>query len=89
MMAVVPNQPKTPVRTFRIPDEVYVAAKAKAEREGESLSDVVRRLLEEYAAINRTRAPSDALYRVPGNAKQPRPPEGERGCRPGDRGQSL
>lgn len=48
-MTTVPNQPKTPVRSFRVDDEVYDAAKAKADREGESLSEVVRRLLEEYA----------------------------------------
>jgi predicted DNA-binding protein len=44
----MPNQPKTPLRSFRIPDDVYVAAKAKAEAEGRTLSDVVRALLEGY-----------------------------------------
>jgi predicted HicB family RNase H-like nuclease len=45
----VPNAPKTPQRTFRIPDEVYKAAQAKAAEKGESLSDVVRKALERYA----------------------------------------
>lgn len=44
----VPNQPKTPLRSFRIPDEVYRAAQAKAAEKGESVSDVVRKALERY-----------------------------------------
>lgn len=44
----VPNQPRTPLRSFRIPDELYQAAQAKAEERGESVSDVVRRALERY-----------------------------------------
>lgn len=47
-MTPVPNQPKTPLRSFRIPDEVYKAAQAKAAERGESVSDVVRRALERY-----------------------------------------
>lgn len=47
-MGRVPNQPKTPLRSFRIPDEVYKAAQAKAADKGESVSDVVRRALERY-----------------------------------------
>lgn len=45
----VPNQPKTPLRTFRIPEDVYRAAQAKAAAKGESVSDVVRRALARYA----------------------------------------
>jgi predicted HicB family RNase H-like nuclease len=45
---VSPNQPKTPQKTFRIPDELYQAAKAKAAENGESVSDVVRAALERY-----------------------------------------
>jgi predicted CopG family antitoxin len=47
-MTVVPNKPKTPLRSFRIPDDVYKAAQVKAEAKGESVSDVVRRALERY-----------------------------------------
>lgn len=47
-VARVPNQPKTPMRSFRIPDEVYRAAQAKAAEKGESVSDVVRKALERY-----------------------------------------
>jgi predicted CopG family antitoxin len=44
----VPNQPKTPIRCFRIPDDLYRATQAKAEERGESVSDVIRRALERY-----------------------------------------
>jgi hypothetical protein len=44
----VPNQPKTPQRTFRIPDDEYIPAKAAAETNGESLTDVIRRALVGY-----------------------------------------
>jgi predicted HicB family RNase H-like nuclease len=44
----VPNQPRTPLRSFRIPDALYEAAQAKAAEKGESVSDVVRRALERY-----------------------------------------
>lgn len=46
----VPNQPKTPLRTFRIPDDEYQPAKEKAAREGETLTDVVRAALRDYTA---------------------------------------
>lgn len=48
-MTRVPNQPKTPIRSFRIPDDVYDAAKAKAAERGETLTDVVKKALERYA----------------------------------------
>lgn len=47
-MTLMPNAPKTPLRSFRIPDEVYKAAQSKAAEKGESVSDVVRRALERY-----------------------------------------
>lgn len=47
-MTPMPNAPKTPLRSFRIPDALWAAAKAKADEKGESVSDVVRRALERY-----------------------------------------
>lgn len=38
----------TPHRCFRIPDEVWFPAKAKAESEGASLSDIIREALRAY-----------------------------------------
>lgn len=47
-LGAVPNKPKTPVKGFRIPQDLYEAAqKVAAERE-ETLTDVVRRALERY-----------------------------------------
>lgn len=48
MIRRVPNQPKTPIRGFRIPDELYVAAQVKAAERGEDLSTVIRAALERY-----------------------------------------
>lgn len=48
-MTGVPNKPKTPIRSFRIPTDEYEAAKAKADERGETLTDVVRRALRRYA----------------------------------------
>lgn len=44
----VPNKPKTPQRSFRIPDDVYEAAKVKAAAKGETVTDVVVRALKRY-----------------------------------------
>lgn len=50
---------KTPIRGFRIPDELYLAAKAKAEARGEDMSTVVRAALERYVKRkDRTPGPS-------------------------------
>lgn len=45
----VPNQPKTPHRSVRVPDRVWEKAKRKATKRGETLAEVIRRALEEYA----------------------------------------
>lgn len=47
-LGAMPNQPRTPMRSFRIAEDLYRAARAKAAERGESLSDVVRRALERY-----------------------------------------
>ena len=44
----MPNQPKTPSRNVRVPDDLWHAAQAKAAERGETVSDVVRRALERY-----------------------------------------
>jgi hypothetical protein len=50
MIVFVPNKPATPHRTIRCDPVLWDAAKAKAEREDPSatISDVIRRLLEQY-----------------------------------------
>lgn len=44
----MPNQPATPNRTVRVPDELWEAAGRVAEDRGESLAEVIRRALERY-----------------------------------------
>lgn len=51
----VPNAPKTPRRTVRIPDKTWDAAKAAAERRGDNLSEVIRKSLERYVKRNASR----------------------------------
>lgn len=48
----MPNSPKTPTRTVRVPDVVWDAALAKARERGETLSDVMRRALIRYAVTD-------------------------------------
>lgn len=47
-LARMPNQPRTPIRGIRVPDELWTAAQAAAATNDESVSDVVRRALEAY-----------------------------------------
>lgn len=42
----------TPIKCFRIPAELYMAAQAKAAERNESVSEVVRRALERYVKRN-------------------------------------
>lgn len=44
----MPNQPSTPVRTYRASDELYEAAQRAAEDNGETVTDVIIRALEAY-----------------------------------------
>ena len=46
---MTPNRPGTPTTTFRLDPALLVAAKVKAAERGETLTDVVRRALVEYA----------------------------------------
>lgn len=48
MASVAPNAPKTPLKNFRIPENLYRAAQARARERGETVTDVVIRALEEY-----------------------------------------
>lgn len=44
----VPNQPKTPMHSFRCNDELWEAAKATAAKRDETVADVLRKALERY-----------------------------------------
>lgn len=49
----MPNQPKTPVRTFRLSKDLWDRFTAAAKREGITASDLLRRLVEEYLGRKR------------------------------------
>ena len=44
----MPNQPKTPARAVRVPDELWESARARAAAEGRTLTDVIRAALRAY-----------------------------------------
>jgi hypothetical protein len=44
----MPNQPRTPARAVRVPEDLWKAAQAKAEERGETVTDVIRRALDRY-----------------------------------------
>lgn len=44
----VPNQPKTPNRTIRVPTDLWDAVKVKAKERGETVTDVIIRALKRY-----------------------------------------
>jgi antitoxin component of RelBE/YafQ-DinJ toxin-antitoxin module len=49
-MSTMPNQPRagTSTHSMRMEDDLWAAAKAKAEAEGLDMSGLIRRLLTEY-----------------------------------------
>ena len=49
-----PNKPKTPLRNVRVDDELWEAAKATAEERDETVSEVVRRSLADYAELDQS-----------------------------------
>lgn len=44
----MPNQPATPHRTVRVPDELWDAVKVKAEAEGVTVTEVIIKALERF-----------------------------------------
>lgn len=44
----MPNQPRTPARSVRVPDALWHAAQARAAENGETVSDVLVRALVRY-----------------------------------------
>lgn len=44
----VPNKPKTPLHSFRVDDELWEAAKKRAEERDETLADALRKFLRRY-----------------------------------------
>lgn len=56
----MPNQPKTPRKSFRVSDDLWAAALVEADANGESVSDVLRRALERYVKRSQSKRKGDA-----------------------------
>lgn len=48
-MGLVPNQPKTPLHSFRISDDEWKAGHDAAARRGENFSEELRKMVRRYA----------------------------------------
>lgn len=53
MKRVSPNQPKTPLHSFRCETQLWDAVKAKARENNETIADVLRRSLANYLRVGR------------------------------------
>jgi hypothetical protein len=51
----MPNQPKTPARSVRVPEDLWQAALVRSQEKGETVTDVLVRALRDY-----TRCENDA-----------------------------
>lgn len=51
----MPNAPKTPHRTVRVPDDLWQAAQERAAQEGQTMTEVVIGCLRRYVAAGRRR----------------------------------
>jgi hypothetical protein len=50
----MPNQPKTPGHTIRVPDDEWLPARDKATENGETMTGVIRKALQSYVETNST-----------------------------------
>lgn len=48
----MPNAPKTPTRTIRVPDDLWRAVQKKAASQGVTVTSVIIQALEEYIKDN-------------------------------------
>ncbi len=65
MTRVTPNQPKTPLRSFRVPDDLWMPARDKAHREGITITDVLQRALREYLGADTQTPPTPKRRKRP------------------------
>ena len=49
----MPNAPKTPTRTIRVADGLWIAVQKKAARENVTVTSVIIKCLEEYVALDK------------------------------------
>ena len=49
----MPNAPKTPTRTIRVSDDLWIAVQKKAAREKVTVTSVIIEALEKYVAVDK------------------------------------
>jgi predicted DNA binding CopG/RHH family protein len=49
----MPNAPKTPTRTIRVSDDIWLAVQKKAAKEGVTVTSVIIRALEDYIKVDK------------------------------------
>jgi len=49
----VPNAPKTPTRTIRVSDDIWLAVQKKAAKEGVTVTSVIIDALEKYIKVDK------------------------------------
>ena len=49
----MPNAPKTPTRTIRVGDDLWLAVQRKAARENVTVTSVILKSLEEYVKVDK------------------------------------
>jgi len=48
----MPNAPKTPTRTIRVPDDLWIAVQKKAASDKVTVTSVIIKALEEYISLD-------------------------------------
>jgi hypothetical protein len=61
----VPNQPKTPQRSIRIPDWLWDKARAEADRRGETVTFALTRALLDYTRDEKPSDPAPSVTPAP------------------------
>jgi hypothetical protein len=61
----VPDQPKTPARSIRVPEWLWKAAKAEAERRGETVTFALTRCLLDYTRDAKPSEPAPTVTPAP------------------------
>ena len=58
----MPNQPKTPTHSVRVPQDVWDAAQERAKSRGETLTDAINRFLKRYGKEDRPPRPNSTAH---------------------------
>lgn len=57
---VMPNAPKTPTRTIRVPDDIWNAVQAKAKEQGVTVTSVILKSLNDFLVDKSSESEEDS-----------------------------